>query len=71
MQTCVNIQTATENLFISTVLLPHKGKCTGEYTGKMVDRTAVITCPKCKAEHVVKLDTEPDVTGIMGREEER
>ena len=63
MQTCVNIQTATENLFISTVLLPHKGKCTGEYTGKMVDRTAVITCPKCKAEHVVKMDTGMDMKG--------
>ena len=61
MQTCVNIQTATENLFISTVLLPHKGKCTGEYTGKLVDRTAVITCGKCKAEHVVELDTEADM----------
>ena len=61
MQTAVNLQTATENLFISTVLLPHKGKCTGEYTGTLVDRTAVITCPKCKAEHVVELDTEADM----------
>ena len=63
MQTCVNIQTETENIIISTVLLPHKGKCTGEYTGKMVDRTAVITCPKCKAEHVVKMDTGMDMKG--------
>ena len=61
MQTSVHIQTATENIYISTVLLPHKGDCTGEYTGKLVDRTAVITCPKCKAEHVVKLDTEMDM----------
>ena len=65
MQTAVNLQTATENLFISTVLLPHTGKCTGEYTGKLVDRTAVITCPKCKAEHVVKLDIEPDMVGAV------
>ena len=63
MQTCVNIQTETENIIISTVLLPHKGKCTGEYTGKMVDRTAVITCPKCKAAHVVKMDTGMDMKG--------
>ena len=65
MQTCVHIQTATENIYISTVLLPHKGKCTGEYTGKLVDRTAVITCPKCKAEHVVKLETEADMIGAV------
>ena len=63
MQTCVNIQTATENLFISTVLLPHAEGCTGEYTGKMVDKTAVITCPKCKVEHVVKMDTGMDMRG--------
>ena len=63
MQTSVNLHTATENIFVSTVLLPHKGKCTGEYTGKMVDRTVVITCPKCKAEHVVTMDTGMDMRG--------
>ena len=65
MQTSVNIQTATENIFVSTVLLPHAEGCTGEYTGKLVDRTAVITCPKCKAEHVVELDTEADMIGAV------
>jgi len=30
-----------------------------------VDRTAVITCPKCKAEHVVELDTEMDMIGAV------
>ena len=61
MQTCVNIQTATENLFISTVLLPHTGKCTGEYTGTIEDGIATLTCPQCGAEHVVKMDIEPDI----------
>ena len=57
MQTCVNIQTATEDTFISTVLLPHKGKCTGTYTGKMVDGTAVITCGKCGAGYEIEMNT--------------
>lgn len=68
MQTCVNIQTDTENIFVSTVLLPHVEGCTGEYTGKMVDGKAVITCGKCGAEHVVKLDTEADMIGAVEEE---
>ena len=61
MQTCVNIQTEKENIFISTVLLLHKGKCTGEYTGTLEDGVATLTCLKCGAVHVVEMNAEPEV----------
>ena len=61
MQTSVNLHTATENIFVSTVLLPHKGKCTGEYTGTIEDGVATLTCPKCGAVHVKNLREDLEV----------
>ena len=61
MQTCVNLHTDTENLFISTVLLPHAKGCTGEYTGTIEDGIATLTCPQCGAVHVKNLREDSEV----------